>query len=90
MDGFLIGLGVSLFLTFVNIAFIWYANQISGVAALAIIQAGMLVKFMLGAMISFCVIKLVDINLWTYALTLGIFVCVAFPITAYMLLVAKK
>ncbi|MEK9741335.1 MAG: hypothetical protein VW262_09135 [Flavobacteriaceae bacterium] len=85
MDGFLIGLGVSLFLTFINVAFIWYAKRISGVSALAIIQAGMLVKFMLGAIISFCIIKLVDINLWAYALTLGMFVCIVFPITAYVM-----
>ena len=77
MGGFLVGLGVSLFLTFVNIAFIWYSKRI--------IQAGMLVKFMLGAIISFCIIKLVDINLWAYALTLGMFVCTSFPVTAYIM-----
>ena len=85
MDGFLIGLGVSLFLTFINLAFIWYSQRISGASAVAIIQAGMLVKFMLGAIISFCIIKLVNINLWAYALTLGMFVCIAFPVTAYIM-----
>jgi len=85
MSGFLVGLGVSLFLTFINLAFIWYSKRISGASAVAIIQAGMLVKFMLGAIISFCIIKLVDINLWAYALTLGMFVCIAFPVTAYVM-----
>lgn len=85
MDGFLVGLGVSLFLTFINIAFIWYAKRIHGISAVAMVQAGMLVKFMLGAIISFCIIKLAEINLWAYALTLGMFVCIAFPITAYVM-----
>jgi hypothetical protein len=85
MDGLLIGLGVSLFLTFINVCFIWYSKRISGASAVAIVQAGMLVKFMLGVIISFCIIKLVDINLWAYALTLGMFVCIAFPITAYIM-----
>lgn len=85
MSGFLTGLGVSLFLTFINVAFIWYSKRISGASAIAIVQAGMLVKFMLGAIISFCIIKLIDINLWAYALTLGVFVCTSFPITAYIM-----
>ncbi len=85
MSGFLTGLGVSLFLTFINTAFIWYSKRISGASSLVIIQAGMLVKFMLGVIISFCIIKLVDINLWAYALTLGMFVCTSFPVTAYIM-----
>jgi|TARA_R110000796_G_scaffold249713_1_gene377821 hypothetical protein len=86
MNGFLIGLGVSLFLTFINAAFIWYSKRISGASSLVIIQAGMLVKFMLGVIISFCIIKLFkDINLWAYTLTLGMFVCTSFPITAYIM-----
>jgi len=89
MDGFLIGLIVSLFLTFINIAFIWYSKQISGVSAVAIIQAGMLVKFMLGAIISFCIIKLVNINLWAYALTFGMFICISFPVSAYIMTIKK-
>lgn len=85
MDGFLVGLAVSLFLAFINVAFIWYSKRIHGISSVAMVQAGMLVKFMLGAIISFCIIKLANINLWAYALTLGMFVCIAFPVTAYIM-----
>lgn len=86
MSGFLLGIAVSIFLTLINVAFIWYSKQISGPSALAITQAGMLVKFMLGVIMTFCIIKLTeDINLWAYALVLGIFVCISFPVSAYMM-----
>jgi hypothetical protein len=86
MSGFILGIVVSIFLTLVNVAFIWYSKRISGPSAFALMQAGMLVKFMLGVIMTFCIIKLTDdINLWAYALVLGIFVCISFPVSAYIM-----
>ena len=85
MDGFLVGLAVCLFLTFVSGGFIWYARQIPGVASVSIIQTGMFSKFMLGVAISLAVIKLTTINVIAFGLTVGIYSCMAFPIIAYLM-----
>jgi len=85
MDGFLVGLGVCLFLTFISGGFIWYSRQISGVASVTIIQAGMFAKLMLGITLSLVVFKFTTVNALTFGLTVGIYSCMVFPIIAYLI-----
>lgn len=87
MSGFIAGLVVSLILTSVGVLSILYSKTISGPSSVAIIQAGMLVKLMLAAICTLTLIKLspYDVNLFTYAVTLGLYACVAFPVIAYLM-----
>lgn len=85
MSGFIAGGVVSLILTAIGVVAIIYSRTISGMASISIIQAAMLVKLMLGCTFTLALIKLApfEINLWAYALTLGTYSCVGFPIIAY-------
>ncbi len=85
MDGFLLALGVNAFLTFISGGFIWYAKRIPGIASITIVQTGMFVKFMLGASITLAVIKLTDVNVVAFGMTVGVFACMAFPVIAYQM-----
>jgi hypothetical protein len=87
MSGFIAGLVVSLILTSVGVLSILYSKTISGPASVAIIQAGMLVKLMLAGICTMALIKLspYDVDLFGYAVTLGLYSCVAFPVIAYLM-----
>jgi hypothetical protein len=87
MSGFIAGLVVSLILTSVGVLSILYSKTISGPSAVAIIQAGMLVKLMLAGICTMTLIKLspYDVDLFGYAITLGLYACVAFPVIAYLM-----
>lgn len=83
MDGFLIGLGVGMFLAIISAGFIWYSQRLPPISSVYMIQTGMFFKMMLGSVISLIIIKVFKhIDLWAYALTLGMFVCVGLPIMA--------
>ena len=85
MSGFIAGGIVSLILTTIGVVAIIYSRTISGLASVSIIQAAMLVKLMLASTFTLALIKLApfEINLWAYALTLGTYSCVGFPVIAY-------
>lgn len=85
MSGFLLAIGVNIFLTLISGGFIWYSRQIPGPASLAIVQAGMFVKLMLGGTIALAVIKLTNVNVIAFGMTMGVYACVAFPIIAYLM-----
>ena len=87
MSGFITGLVVSLILTSVGVLSILYSKTISGPSSVAIIQAGMLVKLMLAGICTLTLIKLspYDVDLFGYAVTLGLYSCVAFPVIAYLI-----
>jgi hypothetical protein len=87
MSGFIAGLVVSLILTIVGILSIFYSKTISGPSSVAIIQAGMLVKLMLAGIFTLALIKLspYNIDLFGYAITLGLYSCIAFPVIAYLI-----
>jgi len=88
MSGFIAGLVVSLILTSVGVLSILYSKTISGPSSVAIIQAGMLVKLMLAGICTLTLIKLspYDVDLFGYAVTLGLYSCVAFPVIAYLII----
>lgn len=88
MGGFLFGLAVSAILTLISMGSIWFSRKIPGMASISIVQSGILIKMMMGGILSMVVFKFADINLWAYALTVGIYVCSVLPLLAY--LVVKK
>ena len=53
--------------------------------AIGVIQLGMFVKFMLGVGISTIVIKFMPVNVIIFAMTVGLYVCIAFPIMAFLM-----
>jgi hypothetical protein len=59
--------------------------MIHGMASISIIQASMLVKLMLSGVYTMALFKLVplEIEAWSYGMTVGLYSCVAFPIIAY-------
>jgi len=85
MSGFLLGLGVGLFLTFISIASIWFARKTPGMVSIGVIQGGMLIKLMMGGILSMAIIKFAPVDLWAYALTVGVYVCSVMPILAYFM-----
>ena len=88
MSGLIAGGIVSLILTMIGVVAIMYSRTISGMASVSIIQAAMLVKLMLGCTFTLALIKLApfEVNLWAYALTLGTYSCVGFPVIAYFIM----
>jgi len=88
IEGVIVGLGVSFFLTLISMGSIWFSRKIPGMASISIVQSGILIKMMMGGILSMVVFKFADINLWAYALTVGIYVCSVLPLLAY--LVVKK
>jgi Ca2+/Na+ antiporter len=85
MTGFFLGLAVCAFLTMLTVASIWFARRLSGPTSLGVIQGGMLLKLMMGGILSMAIIKFADVNLWAYALTVGAYVCMAMPVIAYFM-----
>ena len=85
MTGFLLGLGVSIFLTLISVGCIWFARRLEGATSIGIIQGGMLMKLILGGTLSLAIIKFANVNHWAYALTVGCFVCLAMPVIAFYL-----
>ncbi len=85
MSGFWIGVALCALLTFINAGFIWYSKQVNGPTAINVIQLGMFVKFILGAGISTIVLKFMSINGVIFAMTVGLYVCIAFPIMAFFM-----
>lgn len=88
MSGFIAGSIISLILTVIGVVAILYARTISGMASITIIQAAMFAKLMLSCIFTLALIKLApyEIDLWSYALTLGTYSCVGFPIIAYFIM----
>jgi len=86
MSGFIAGFIVSLILTMVGVLSILYSRTINGMSSITIIQSAMFAKLMLGCIFTLSIIKLspYDIDLWSYALTIGVYACVVFPIIAYL------
>jgi len=84
MSGFGVGVALCALLTLINIGFIWYSKRVPGPMAIGVIQLGMFVKFMLGVGVSTIVIKFVPVNAIIFAMTVGLYVCVAFPVMAFL------
>lgn len=85
MSGFGIGVALCALLTLVNIGFIWYSKQVPGPTSINVVQLGMLVKFVLGAGISAIIIKYAVVNVIIFGLTVGLYVCIAFPVMAFFM-----
>jgi len=88
MSGFIAGCVVSLILTVVGVVAIMYSRTINGMASISIIQAAMFAKLMLGCIFTLALIKLAPfkIDLWSYALTLGVYSCAGFPTLTYFMM----
>ena len=88
MSGFIAGGIISLILTVIGVVAIMYSRTISGMASITIIQAAMFAKLMLGCIFTLALIKLApyEIDLWSYALTLGTYSCAGFPTLAYFMM----
>jgi hypothetical protein len=84
MNGFIAGLILCIVLTVIGVFSIMY-SRIHGMASISIIQASMLVKLMLSGVYTMALFKLVplEIEAWSYGMTVGLYSCVAFPIIAY-------
>ena len=85
MSGFGVGVALCALLTLINVGFIWYSKQVSGPTSVSVIQLGMFVKFMLGVGVSTIVIKFMPVNVIIFAMTVGLYVCIAFPIMAFLM-----
>jgi len=85
MSGFGVGVALCVLLTLVNVGFIWYSKQIPGPTSVSVIQLGMFVKFVLGAGVSTLVIKFMPVNGIIFAITVGLYVCIAFPVMAFLM-----
>lgn len=85
MSGFGVGIALCALLTLINAGFIWYSKRVPGPMAIGVIQLGMFVKFMLGVGISTIVIKFMPVNVIIFAMTVGLYVCIAFPVMAFFM-----
>ena len=85
MGGFGVGVALCALLTLVNVGFIWYSKQMPGPTSVSVIQLGMFVKFVLGAGVSTLVIKFMPVNGIIFAITVGLYVCIAFPVMAFLM-----
>jgi hypothetical protein len=85
VGGFLLGLGASAILTLIQIGGVWLARKMPGIPSITIVNAGGLVKLMMGASLSIAIIHFFDINLLAYSLTFGVWVCFVLPLIAYFM-----
>jgi len=86
MGGFLLGLGVAAFLSLITVACIWFSRKIPGMASISIVQAGILIKVMMGSILSMAVFKFTDPTYHnSYTITLGIYVCSILPLLSYFM-----
>jgi len=85
VGGFLFGLAVSAILTLIQIGGIWFARKMPGIPSITIVNAGGLVKLMMGASLTLAIVNFFDINLLAYSLTLGVWVCFVLPLIAYFM-----
>jgi len=85
VGGFLFGLAVSAILTLIQIGGIWFARKMPGIPSITIVNASGLIKLMMGASLTLAIIHFIDINLWTYSLTVGVWVCFVLPLIIYFM-----
>jgi hypothetical protein len=87
MSGLIAGLIVCTILTIIGVGFICYAKNIEGISSIYFIQTGMFLKLVLGCIFTLIIVKLVPykVDLWSYAMTLGIYGCVIYPLIAFLM-----
>ena len=87
MSGFIAGLIVCSILTVIGVGFIWYARNINGISSIHFVKTGMILKLNLGCIFTLIIVKLIPykVDLWSYAITLGVYGCVVYPIIAFLM-----
>ena len=89
ITGLIHGLILNAILTAVTVFLIWFSERISPRLATGIVQAGMLIKIMLGVFYTLLVFKFGNIDEFVYTVTVGVYVCIIMPIITYFTVTRK-